>query len=478
VVRCVWRSSDTCQRSVRDEWQTPRNIRATPSRAAFSTPAMIAPIDFSRLQNALALPRGWSELLLTLICLAIGWWIDRRMTRARRSRVPHANLPGGFVRLWFPLVALLLVYVASLAWQRFVAPPFFLAIAIPILIALVVIRMLAYTLHRLFPAQTWLPASEVAIGTAIWGLAILYFLGVLPEIHSTLGQLVIPIGKTDVSLLTIFSGIAVVIVTLVVTLWISGMIEQRLALASHLDANLRVVLSKLVRAVLIVVAVLIALQQIGFDLTLLTVFGGALGVGIGLGLQKLASNYIAGFTILLDRSIRIGDLVTIDNRTGIVSKATSRYVVVRSGDGVEAIVPNETVVTTTVLNHSYTTSQIRLAVQVQVSYDSDVEKALALLCEIALREPRVLRDAQAPKAFLVNFGDSGITLELGVWISDPHTGQLELKSALNRAILREFAANGIEIPFPRRDVRILAQDAGSAPGDDDQSRPIERTPAR
>jgi small-conductance mechanosensitive channel len=416
---------------------------------------MIAPIDFSRLQVALGQPRGWLELALTLACIGIAWLVDRRIAQRRVRRLPKAHLPGSFVGLRFPLIALLLVYVASVGWSHAVGPPFFLAIAAPILVALVVIRMLAYALHRLFPAQTWLPASELAIGTAIWGLAILYFLGVLPEIRATLAQLVIPIGKTDVSLLTIFTGIAVVVVTLIVTLWISGMIEQRLALATQLDANLRVVLAKFIRAVLIVVAVLIALEQIGFDLTLLTVFGGALGVGIGLGLQKLASNYIAGFTILLDRSIRIGDLVTVDGRTGVVSKATSRYVVVRSGDGVEAIVPNETVVTTTVLNHSYTSPQLRLALQVQVSYDSDVEKALALLTEIALREPRVLRDAQAPKSFLVNFADNGVTLELGVWINDPHVGQLDLKSSLNRAILKEFGANGIDIPFPRRDVRIV-----------------------
>jgi small-conductance mechanosensitive channel len=430
---------------------------------------MIAPIDFSRLQIALSLPRGWIELLLTLMCVAIGWWLDRHMTRGRQHRL-HVQLGSGFVHMTFPLVALLLVYVASLAWRHYVHEPFFLAIAIPILVALAIIRMLAYALHRLFPSQTWLPASEVAIGMTIWGLAILYFLGVLPEIHEALGQLYLPIGKTDVSLLTIFTGIAVVVVTIIVTLWISGMIEQRLALAGQLDPNLRVVLAKFVRAVLIVVAVLVALEQIGFDLTLLTVFGGALGVGIGLGLQKLASNYIAGFTILLDRSIRIGDLVTIDNRTGVVSKATSRYVVVRSGDGVEAIVPNETVVTTTVLNHSYTTSQVRIALQVQVSYDSDVEKALALLVEIAEREPRTLHGAQAPKAFLVGFADSGINLELGVWINDPHVGQLDLKSSINRAIVKEFGAHGIDIPFPRRDVRIVDRVALAEPRAD-------RTPA-
>ncbi len=425
---------------------------------------MITPIDFGRLQVALGTSRGVAEHALTLLCVAAGWLIDRRIEQAREARREQARLPGSFVRLAFPLVALALTYGASLAWGRFIGPPLFLAIATPVLLALAVIRMVAYGLRRLFPSQSWLPAWEVAIGTTIWGLALLYFLGVLPEIAAGLDELVLPIGKTQVSLLTIFKGVAVVLVTLVVTLWISGLIEQRLALASQLDPNLRALLGKFVRAVLIVVALRIALQTIGFDLTLLTVFGGALGVGIGLGLQKLASNYIAGFTILLDRSIRIGDMITVDNRTGVVSKATSRYVVVRSADGVEAIVPNETLVTTTVLNHSYTSPDIRLAVQVQVAYDSAVDKALALLVDLALREPRVLRGPLAPQAFLVGFADSGITLELGVWINDPQAGQLNLRSALNRAILREFAANGIAIPFPQREVRIVGDK--SRVGDD------------
>jgi small-conductance mechanosensitive channel len=435
---------------------------------------VIAPIDFGRLQVALASPRGALELALTLLCVAAGWLIDRRLEQMRGARA-RAAIPGGFVRIAFPLIALLLIYAASIAWRRYAGPPFFLAIATPILIALAVIRMAAYALRRLFPSQTWLPAWERVIGAMVWGIAVLYFLGVLPEIATALDDLVIPIGKTQLSLLTLFKGIAVVLLTLVVTLWISGLIEHRLALATQFDANLRVVLGKFIRAVLITVAVLIALEQIGFDLTLLTVFGGAVGVGIGLGLQKLASNYIAGFTILLDRSIRIGDLITVDNRTGVVAKATSRYVVVRSGDGSEAIVPNETLVTTTVLNHSYSAQNVRVAVQVQVSYDSDVEKALRLLTEIAVHEPRVLQGTPGPESFLVAFADSGITLELGVWINDPHVGQLGLRSSLNRAILKAFAAEGIEIPFPRRDVRVLgavATEPTSPPPADKPSGPL------
>jgi small-conductance mechanosensitive channel len=415
---------------------------------------MIAPIDFSRLEQAVGSARGGLELAVTLLCVAIAWALDRRIERVRKARRERSRMPGSVVRLAFPLIAVLLTYVASAAWRRYAGPPFFLAIATPLLLALAVIRMLAYGLRRLFPRQAWLPTWELAIGMTIWSLAILYFLGVLPEIAAALDELVIPIGKTQVSVLTILTGFAAVVVTLVATLWLSGLIEQRLTLATHLDANLRVVMAKFIKAILMVVGVLIALEQIGFDLTLLTVFGGAVGVGIGLGLQKLASNYIAGFTILLDRSIRLGDMVTVDNRTGVVTKVTARYVVVRSGDGLEAIVPNETLVTTTVLNHSYSSQEIRIAMQVQVAYDSDVEKALSLLTEIALREPRVLRDSRAPASFLVSFADSGITLELGAWIDSPH-GQLDLKSAINRAIFKEFAANGIEIPYPRRDVRIV-----------------------
>jgi small-conductance mechanosensitive channel len=214
-------------------------------------------------------------------------------------------------------------------------------------------------------------------------------------------------------------------------------------------------MAKVFRAVLLVVGVLISLPLLGIDLTVLSVFGGALGVGIGLGLQKLASNYIAGFTILLDRSIRLGDMITVDGRFGSVTKVTSRYVVVRSLDGIEAIVPNETLVTTTVLNHSYSNREIRLALPVQISYDSDLDLALRLIEDIALREPRVLRSPTPPVVFVLRFGDSGIDLELGVWINDPENGQNNLRSNLNVAIWKSFAEHGIQIPYPRRDIRVL-----------------------
>ena len=415
---------------------------------------MLAPIDFTHVEQAIATRQGWADAGLVLVCLGSAWLVDRRMRSARATAGEETRLQGSFTRVMFPLTALVLTLVVSFAYHRYVGPPIFLAIAAPLLVALAAIRMMVYGLRRLFKSQSWLPTSERAIASAIWALVILYFLGLLPEIAATLEEIQLPIGKTNVSLLAIGTAVLVVVFTLIVTLWISGLIEQRLISATHLDVNLRVVFGKLVRAILLLVAILIALQAVGFDLTLLSVFGGALGVGIGLGLQKLASNYIAGFTILLDRSVRLGDMITVDGRMGAVTKVASRYVVVRSGDGVEAIVPNETLVTTTVLNHSYSTRNIRLTIPVQVAYESDVERALKLLEEIAHRHERVLQRPDPPAAFIASFGDSGVNLELLVWIGDPENGQLNLKSALNRKIFKTFADNGIRQPYPQRDVRI------------------------
>ena len=228
-------------------------------------------------------------------------------------------------------------------------------------------------------------------------MVILYFFGVLPEIARELDNITLPIGKTSISVLTIGKSICAIVVTLVVALWLSGMLEQRLLHATSLDVNTQAVLAKLVRAVLLIVGVLIALDVIGFDLTLLTVFGGALGVGIGLGLQKLAANYIAGFTILIDKSIRLGDLITVDNKFGVVSRVTSRYVVVRSQDGIEAIVPNETLVTTSVLHHPHPRQEIKLVIRIQVAYDVDIGLALRLMEEAARAEPSTILDGQAAR---------------------------------------------------------------------------------
>jgi small-conductance mechanosensitive channel len=229
--------------------------------------------------------------------------------------------------------------------------------------------------------------------------------------------------------------------------------------AEGLHSSLRVVFARLGKAVLLVAAVLVVLPLMGVDLTVLSVFGGALGVGLGLGLQKIASNYLSGFIILLDRSVRLGDMVTVDGQHGEVTRITTRYVVVRALTGVEAIIPNDTLVTTTVLNHSYTDKRVRLAVRVQAGYRTEIPAALALLAEIARAHPRVLADP-APAAQVVQLADSGVDLELGFWIEDPERGSQNVRSDLNVAILEAFRSRGIEIPYPQREVRLLGGGVG------------------
>ena len=423
---------------------------------------MLEPLDPSRFTTALEGSRGWIEFGAVLACLVLAWLFDRALYRRARTvdKSTHGRLHAGFARLFFPLTSLLLLILARFAIRHYGLRPVFVDVAIPLLVALAAIRMAVFAMRRLFASQAWLKTGERAISFAIWGIVVLYFTGVLPELAAELDAIRLPIGKTEVTLLTLGSGLFAVVLTLIVTLWLSGLIEQRLISATSFDTNTKAVLAKFVRALLLVVGLLVALQSIGFDLTLLAVFGGALAVGVGLGLQKLAANYIAGFTILLDRSIRLGDMITVDGRYGVVSRVTSRYVVLKSLDGVEAIVPNETLITTTVLNHSYTTPEVRIGIPMQVAYGTDIELALKLMVDATQPEARVMGKPNEPMGFLVGFGDNGINLELGLWLRDPENGQLALRSSLNRRIYETFTAHGISIPYPRRDVRIVG-----GPGD-------------
>ena len=426
---------------------------------------MFEPIDFTRIEAALVSPAGWWELAIVAACFAVGWVIDRRLRLESASEAEVVRLGLGSVnRLLLPLVTLALMLVAAAVFRRW-HPPFFLPIAIPLMVALALIRLVVYAMRELFGTPAWLPWSERVVSFTIWGVVLLHFTGVLPELWAELDALEIPIGSRHVSVLELLKGSVVLVVTIAGCLWLSGLVEQRLQKAAKFDSSVRVVISKVVRALLLTVGMLIALQAVGIDLTVLTVFGGALGVGIGLGLQKLASNYIAGFTILLDRSIRLGDRITVDKYTGNVTRLTSRYVIVRSLDGVEAVVPNEILVTTIVLNHSPAKREIRHGLPVQVTHDTDIDLALKLMEAAALAEPRVVKvPPNAPKAIMVRLAEFGIDLELGVWVDDPDSNQLNLRSSIMQAIWKSFRENGIRIPFPLREFRVVAAPDASGDG--------------
>ena len=225
----------------------------------------------------------------------------------------------------------------------------------------------------------------------------------------------------------------------------------------QLDMNARVMLNKVLKITLYVVAVVVALSSIGLDLTFLSVFGGAFGVGLAFGMQKIASNYVCGFIILLDKSIHIGDILMVGEHYGVVTLIRSRYTVLRKLDGIEVIIPNETLISENIINHTLTDRKSRISIDVQISYKSSVDKAFEILLNSAKNESRVLNDPE-PSVFLMKFADSGIDLMLSFYIVDPEEGSWGLKSDIYREIWNEFQKHDIEIPYPYRTVEIINSD--------------------
>lgn len=396
----------------------------------------------------------WQIAVLGL-CLGLAWLVDFLFERRRKvSSGGTALHRRGLSRIAFPITALLLVLLARPLLAH-VYPVNLLTLAIPLLLSLAIIRAVFFALRLGVGDAGWIASFEKAFALLAWAVVALYITGLLPELIDVLESIHFTLGKQKLNLWIILQGLGVLLATLLVALWIGGAVEARLMAAPGLDANLQVLFSRLSKALLILVAVLIGLPLVGIDLTTLSVFGGALGVGLGFGLQKIAANYVSGFIILLDRSIRIGNLITVGKDRGQVTQITTRFTVLRGLTGIEAIVPNEMLVSSVVENESYSDPRVRIALPVQVAYGTDLDQALALLIEAARSQPRVLADP-GPKALVTQFADSGINLELGFWIDDPEAGSGEVRSDIYLALWRAFKAAGIAIPFPQREVRLLA----------------------
>lgn len=355
-----------------------------------------------------------------------------------------ASWRGG---LGFPFVSLLALILVRHGSRALLALPL-LELALPVLAVLLLTRLAASVSRHHFSAHSVLPHLARLVSIGLWVTLALHLAGVLPEMREALDALSIHLGRQRVSGWTLLKGAASVAVTLLLALWISTILESRL-MRSPLDANLRLVFVRLLRATVLLVALLAALQMVGIDLTVLSVFGGALGVGLGLGLQKIAANYVSGFIILLERSLRVGDNVRIDTFQGQVVDINARYTLVRSAAGTESIVPNEMLLANRIENLSYSDRNVWLSTTVGVAYGTDLDQALELVKQAALSVPRVLRDP-APNAVLDAFGDSALVISVGYWIADPENGTFGVRGQVNLAIWRTLKAHGIETPFPQR----------------------------
>jgi small-conductance mechanosensitive channel len=356
-------------------------------------------------------------------------------------------------RLAFPVSSLLAVLVGQLAFRLFGYEAPLLDILAKLLVALAIVRLIVYALRVGIAPGPGLKAWEKVISTSIWAIVALHLLGWLPAVEASLDQLAIGSDDHRVSLLMAGKFVVLSALYLLLALWLSGVIEQWLKSSPHINISLRVGIGKISKVALLTVAIILALTEAGVNLASLTVFGGALGVGIGFGLQKIVSNFISGFILLGDRSIRPGDVISVGTNYGWVKELRARYIVVRNRDGVETLIPNENLVTTDVINWSYSDRRVRVRIPVQISYDDDPEQAMAIMEQAATANKRALKSPE-PAVRLMEFADSGIALELRVWMTDPEEGVGNVRSDINLAIWHGFKEAGITIPYPQRDVHL------------------------
>lgn len=291
------------------------------------------------------------------------------------------------------------------------------------------------------------------IAVIAWSIAALSIVDLLEPTTKLLDSFAIQMGGLRISVLSVISGIF----TLVILLWLSGAlsktIERKIHELPNLTPSLQVLLSKSAKIILITIAIFVGLNSIGIDLTAITVLGGAIGLGLGFGLQKVVSNLVSGIILLIDRSVKPGDVIEVDGTYGWVNSLSARYVSVLTRDGVEHLIPNEYLITEKVTNWSYSNKNVRIKIPVGISYDADVVKALDIILEVAKENRRVLK-SPPPVSRLIEFADSSINLELRVWINDPVEGVVNVKSDVLIEIWKKFKENNIQIPFPQREVSL------------------------
>lgn len=400
---------------------------------------------------ALIRPASLMELGALVVCGVAAWGLASLVARGWGVRDQTSIMFGRRIidGVLFPSLLLCLAYVArALLTGR--VPLAVFKIALPVLISLLVIRFGVKVLQAAFSNTPVVRLLERTISWVAWLAMVLWVSGLLPVILEELDQITWKVGGSNLSVRTMIEGALTAGAVLIFTLWISSAIEARLLRsATGGELSLRKAASNATRALLLFVGLLLTLSAVGINLSALSVLGGAIGVGVGFGLQKLAANYVSGFVILAERSMRIGDNVRVDGFEGLITQINARYTVIRSLAGRESIVPNEMLITSRVENLSLADSKVWQSTVVSVAYDSDVVLVGRLLTDAALAQARVLREP-APSAALSSFGADGLEFTLGYWVGDPENGQLNLRSLINLAILAALREHRIDIPYPQR----------------------------
>lgn len=405
----------------------------------FLTPANLVQIPAVIMTGGVAwvlshLPRRWLTLWLERLALHAHshWQIQVRDWFMSR-----------FVPLLGPAVWAAGLWIALIAADRFGWPHDVARITVNLLVAWLVIRVLSDFVPY--------PALGQLIAVTAWCIAALNIVHLLGSTVALLDSVAISIGTFRISILTVVKGVFSLGVLLWAATLASRLFENRITRVTEITPRARVLLGKLIKVTLVTLALVISLTSVGFDLSTFALFTGALGIGLGLGLQKTASNLFSGFILLLDKSIKPGDVIQVGGTYGWVSSMGARYVAVETRDGTEFLIPNEDMITHQVLNWSHKSDRVRLKVPVRVPHDSDLDLVIALALEAIRTPPRVMA-SPAPNVVIQAFGESAIELELRFWISDAPNGVQNVKSQVLYEIWRLFQREGIKIPYPKRDL--------------------------
>lgn len=407
------------------------------------------------------------QIIALAVTLALAL-LFRRSFKRLLERLSQERALGGILRrlvrtvsaIAFPVCWAIGLWVAGQAFEAYGLPISLMRLVSSLLGAYVVIRLAA----TFIPSAYW--SSVFAWVT--WSVAALNAVGVLDPVINWMRATGIGIGEIDITLWAVVKGLIVTALLIWLANAVSETVVRRMETARQMNAAMRLLVAKILRIVLIVLACVIGLTAVGVDLTAFAVFSGALGIGIGLGLQQTVSNLFASFALLAERSIQPGDVIEVETTQGptygVITKMTTRYVSVRTRDNTETLIPNQILIANPFTNWSFTDRTHRRKIGVGVSYNADLNKAIKLCMEAAAATPRVLADPK-PNCLVMGFGDSSVDLEIRFWINDPENGVRNVTSAVLLNVWERFHEHGIEIPFPQRDLHLRSTVPFPAQGD-------------
>lgn len=421
-----------------DFGQLLENLSAALSSLGAEFKSVWFPIQIGLLLATAVLGYGaaaWARKHINLKSMTTGWpSIIRQLFFAIYQSLP------------FIVFALLTAFVeAAVNAAGLSARTSLLHIATSLTTAWVVISLLAALLQNHFVNRI--------VAISAWTIAALSILGLLENMTTMLDRQAMTIGEVKISLLLVLKTAVLLIVGLWLAVVIGNFLEKRIQHTTDLTPSIQILLGKLVRVGLVALAVAIVLNTVGINLSALAWFSGAVGVGVGFGLQKIVSNLVSGIILLADKSIKPGDVITVGEDAGWVTTISARYTLVTLRDGREILVPNEDLVTQRVINWSHSNDQVRLDVKFAVSYASDPHAVRRIALAAIEGMPRIL-SVPAASCHLINFGESSLDFVLRFWISDPVKGMARIRSDVRFALWDAFKREGIEIPYPVRDVRL------------------------